>query len=484
MKKAVRYFHLALHRIPLYAKRYATYIVRAIEKRPLVTFLVALGVLVTLIVLGSFLRQVPPAEKTMTRPTKVVSVYRIGSAPRMTIQAQTKKSGVIQIVALTNGVVDKVHHLEGKDVKKGDLLLSMSTNYQGGNVLSLQRQLAQKQYEGVVKTYPNQKDLIKKQKELARKTDQNADELRAITTRSFEETRSLITLNEDILRTLDENLRTLEQNSVANRELILATKQVKSQFLAATNQARQTLRSNEYQAADDKPPAQMSELQKEIALEQLEIQEKQLNINKEISRIQLLIAQVTEGIMFPVAPFRGTIQRVLVKEKQVVTPGTPLMVLSQVIEEDPITAVAFVSKDIAQRVSRLEPSILHLGNTTYATTPTFVSTEAVEGTLYAIYYPIPDSYNAEVVSEGFITVDMPIGYAETTSIIPFVPLDAIYQTREKAYVFVNENGIAKSREIRLSTVYGRFVEITSGLSQGDAVIMDRSIIEGDFIQTR
>lgn len=456
-----------------------------VDKWPLASFFILLASLLGLIAASHYLNRPKVETVTATPVVKEVAVYRIGTAPRITVTAQTQKSGVIQIVALTNGVIDRLYHKEGDGVRKGDLLVGMSTNYQGGNVLSLQRALAQKQYEGVAKTYPLQKELIEKQRDQAEETDENSDRLREITAQSISETQDLITLNEDILRILDENIKTLQQNSAANAALILAAKQQKSQFLAATNQSRQALRNAQYESNPDNPPAQLSNITKEIALKQLDIQQKQLEVNKDVSHLQLQIAQVNEGLMFPVAPFSGIVERVFVKEKEVVTPGTPLMVFSQTKEEDPISAVAFVPREIAQKVSRLEPSTLHIGdNFSFQTNPSFISTEAVEGTLYAIYFPIPDEYNAAVVNKGLITVDIPIGYPDALVSVPYVPLDAVYQTREKAYIFIDKNGFAASREISLGEVFGQFVEVTGGINRGDAIIVDRNVIEGDIVKAK
>lgn len=479
MKKAPVFTRTLPTRYKIIRKKIITFI----DRRPLLFFFTLLGILLLLIIGNSLLQRPKVEKKEEEQRIKTVDVYQIGTAPKITVQAVTKKSGVIQIVALTSGIIDTIYHKEGDAVSHGEKLLGMVTTYQGKNALSLQRQIAQTQYNSIFETYTLQKEILEKQKELAEKTDDNSDALRNITEQSIGETQSLISLNEDILKTLDENLKTLEQNPVTNKDLILATKQLKSQFLSATNQARSGLRTSQYQANDNNPQSTLGRVQKEITINQLDVQQKQLDLNREISRLQFLVAKVNEELMVPVAPFRGTIQRVFVKEKQQVNPGAPLMVLSQVAEEDPITAVAFVSKDIADRVSRFESSVLHFGSTTFATLPTFVSTEAVEGTLYAIYYPIPDNFNRNVVSEGIITVEIPIGYPDTGTTIPFVPLDALYITQDKAYVFVIEKGVTRSRVITFGLVYGRFAEITQGLKTGDQIILDRTIIEGDLVTT-
>jgi multidrug efflux pump subunit AcrA (membrane-fusion protein) len=324
------------------------------------------------------------------------------------------------------------------------------------------------------------------EEEIVEKGHENFEDMREIIEDSLGETRSLITLNQDALSLLDQQIKDFEQanpslNSTTRPELI-ALKSQKLQLTASVNQARQALRTNEYNADEDNTPSEISELNKEVTLRQLDIQRKQLDINLAVLGLQTKVAQINESLMYPTAPFAGTIQRVFVKEKQSVKAGDPLFVISQTEQTKPITAVAFVSSDVAKRVSRIEPSTLHIGNkSTYTSIPSFVSTEAVQGTLYAIYYPIPEQYSKDVVSEGFISVDMPIGMANTTMVATYVPLDAVYQTREKAYVFVVNGDKAKSKDVQLGQVYGDSVEIVSGLKNGDQVILNRNIIAGDKI---
>lgn len=462
-----------------------------VDRRPMTSFFAVLGTVLVLIFVGNFLNKPKPVTPEQLHPVKTVSTYSIGSAPKITVSAQTKKSGVIQVVSLSGGVIDKINVQEGSQVLQGDQLLAMASNYKGENVATVSRQVADKEYQSKASTYKTEKEIIKRQKELAEANEGDKEELRKITEQSISETRTLVTANEESLRLLDEQIRDLEQAPVSPTPIpggqgdVRNLKQQRGQLINAINGARDALRKNEYNVDDDNSPAKIAELTKEIAIKQLEVQEKQLGINLEINRLKAHSAAITESLMFPTAPFNGTVQRVLVKEKQSVGQGTVLLVISQNEQTKPITAVSFVSADVAKRVSRIEPSILHIGTkATYTSIPSFVSTEAVQGTLYAVYYPIPENYSKDVVSEGFISVDMPIGMADTTMIATYIPLDAVYQTREKAYVFIVNGGMAKSRNVQLGQVYGDSVEVISGLKNGDQVILNRNIIAQDKIQVQ
>ncbi len=81
------------------------------------------------------------------------------------------KSGVIKIVAQAPGIVSGINVYEGQEVVKGGQLLSLSSNYQGGNAAAVQAQIAKNSYNLAKDTNETQKDLINKQREIANKTD-------------------------------------------------------------------------------------------------------------------------------------------------------------------------------------------------------------------------------------------------------------------------------------------------------------------------
>lgn len=458
-----------------------------IDKKPYKSFFVVLGVFLLLIVISNILGSAHPQEKKLDTVPKQVQTYTIGSAPKLTVQAQIEKSGVVHITALTSGVVQAINKQVGQKVSKGQTLLRLSSNYQGGNISSLSRQLAESQYKNVTDTYDLNKDIIKKQKEIAQKVDVQSDELRSITDKSVGETNELIDLNNQILSSLDKNIAYLEATNVSgsNDALILSAKQLKSQFLAGNNSAKQAVRMAEFNSSGDKPPADISNLQKDLTLKQLDLQDKMLDLNREVSKIQLQIARVSEGMMFPSAPFSGTIQKVFVKVGQAVNPGTELIILSETVEKDPVIAIAYVSADIARKISKLETSAVHIDDkSSFDSHPSYITQDAIAGSLYGVYFDIPNQYVSAVTEKGFITVDLPIGYFDTGAAVPFIPIDAIYQTKAQSFVFVAENGKARAKSIELGEVFGSFVEITKGLSEKDMVIVNRNVIAGDAITTR
>ncbi len=463
-------------------KNFLKQVEKKIEAKPLRFFFIFLICLLALILLSNFLTKPKKKEDQVKKEARKVEFYNIGSAPRVEVQATVEKSGVITISALTAGVIQKVNVQEGAKVGRGSRLLWISSGYNGGAISSYQRELAARQYNFTKDTYGLQKDSIAKQRDVAFKTESNAYELREITRKSIDETKSLVSLNEEILKSLDSSLKTLEDTNVsgANDAAINSTKQIKAQVLAGLSQTRSALRASEYQVNADMPPAKLSELQKDLTLKALELQEKSLDLSLEVSRIQLRIAEIGESLNYPSAPIAGTVERVFVRAGQLINPGMPLVTISGTSSS--LTAKAFIPAAYAKSMSRTEPSILKNGAKSVELIPYFISQEAVEGSLHLAAYKIPEDFSEGLSDKNIITVSLPIGSADTVAAVPFIPIDSVYQAADRAYVFVADGGVSKSKEIKTGQVFGSSVEVVSGLGKEDKVILDRTVVEGERVQ--
>ncbi|MBI3342458.1 efflux RND transporter periplasmic adaptor subunit [Candidatus Curtissbacteria bacterium] len=136
---------------------------RFIDRRPLTSFFALLVLLLVLIALGNFMRKPRHADQNVEVAPKIVQTYTIGATPKITVQGQIEKSGIVKITAQTPGIVSQINVKAGQQVWRGTNLLSLSSNYSGSNPLSVARQLAGAQYKNIVDTFPMQKDLIGKQ---------------------------------------------------------------------------------------------------------------------------------------------------------------------------------------------------------------------------------------------------------------------------------------------------------------------------------
>ena len=442
--------------------------VHFVDHKPLTSFFVVLTLLLTVIVIGNILRKPKVAEETIIAPPKEIQVYNIGEEPKITVQAQIEKSGIVKITAQTPGIVSNINVETGQEVARGTSLLALSSNYSGSNPLSVARQIAGVQFKNISDNLPAQKDLIGKQRELVDKNKENFEKLRDITKDSQDQTRSLITLNDEIISELQAQPQTTA---------------IKSQISAAqsaNNQLKQGLKNAEFQTSTDNPPTKINDLSNEIAKKQLDLQEKSLDLSKELAGLQVRLAQVNEANYFPVSPFEGTVERVHVQIGQSVTPGTVLVTIAG--NNRTATAQAFVPINIARNISQLVPSTLHFPGQTLDLTPSYISQEATEGQLYSIVYAIPQQAQSVLTNKSYINIQIPLESSYTLSTDPYVPIDSVHQTQDEAFVFVIKDGKAQNRKVQLGEVQGDYIQVLQGLEQNDKVIINRNILAGDHVK--
>jgi len=459
-----------------------------IDKHPLPSFLIFLAILILVAVVGNRLRTPVLSTTVITPPAKIVQTYQLDGAPSISIQAKIEKSGTITLVAQSPGVVQQIRKKEGQTVQRGTTLISLSTSYQGGNVASLGRQIAQKNYQYQVDNFDAQNDLINKQRDVAQKGNTLASELRSISRQSQDDTKNLINTNTDLLNSINSQLvaTTAVDSNPATNQSILPLQQAKSGVESALANLKSGQRALEYQAADDKLPAQLSEAQRDLAVKQLDLQQKMLVLGKDIAGLTLSIAQVSESSMYPASPCAGTVERIYVKVGQSVQPGTVLASIKA--NDNQATAVALVSQQIAQTISPVQPTQFMINGEKVTVIPSYISKEPTDGTLFSVIYHLPNQYSSYVTNNSWISITVPLGY-QTANISSSIPLDAVYQTQSESYVYVvgtNSQGSASAmvKKVSLGQVFGEYIEVKSGLEKQDKVITNRNVLDGDFVQIK
>jgi multidrug efflux pump subunit AcrA (membrane-fusion protein) len=185
--------------------------------------------------------------------------------------------------------------------------------------------------------------------------------------------------------------------------------------------------------------------------------------------------------MFPSTPLSGTVDRIYVHIGDTIAPGTLLANISGSTQH--VRIIVDVPADIAKNMSSLEPSVLQIGNNRIEARPSYVSLDATNGTLYSVIYDLDDSLSSKLTNATYITVKIPIGIGDTINEDPFIPLDAVVQTQEEAFVYIIGNkNTATVKKISLGNIQGKYVEVLSGLPPESRVILNRNVIEGDKVQ--
>ncbi len=473
--------------IHIFVKSLKKKALRFIDSYPLISFFVVLTLLVGVIAIGNTLRKPRQEKKEEKNIVKNVEIFSIGTSPKISFSGRVEKSGVVKIVAQSAGVVQTIHRAEGARVSRGTILLHLSTNYQGGTTPSLSRQIAQRNKTLTEEHYPIQKELIAKRREIAEKNDAMADDMRRITNDSIQNTKQLINLNREILATINDNIKTLEDTNVggSNNALILQAKQAKAGVLSGLNGLETSLRNAEYTSGEGNPQARLSDLAREIALKQLEIEEKALESGKEIARLNLLIAQITESLMFPASPCNGVIDRIYPQFGTVVNPGQPLASIR--CDTNATNLVVLVPKDVVEHISRFEQSVITRKDQSISLLPRYISQEPTDGTLYAVLFDIPQEFTDKLGEDEIVSVHIPVGNPRSLSSIPYIPIDAVFQTQRSSIVYVATQSTegqwtASGRVVTLGQVFGSFVEIVKGINAEDQIIVTRNVIAGDEVR--
>jgi len=453
--------------------------------KPHHVFVGLLGTLTLLIVVGNFLSK-PKSIVGEVLPPKSVHIFSMGSSPKMRTNGKIEKSGSIKILAQQGGIVQKIYKKEGETVDKGQWIAWISTNYQGGTAQTVTRQMAEKNYAFVTDNFDTQKELLGKRRDLANTVNTQASDLRDITGKSIADTKDLLSLNESIANTLSDQIKTLELNNADKSKdaLILQTKQSLSQVQSGILNLRSGLRNSEYQSAGDKAPANLSTLQKDLTFKQLDLEEKSLELNKQLSKLNLSVSQIMEALMYPASPVKGTVERLYVSPGQSIAPGAPIAAIAG--SNTTTRLIVGVPKHIAQNISKLEKATIYLGEKSLELSPISISMEPTEGNLNSVIFVLPEESTNEVTNASFVAVDLPVGSGTTVSVLPYIPIDAVYQTESGAYVSIatqsGEQWHVMTKPIQLGSVYGDSVSVTDGLMGDEHIILDRTVVDGERIE--
>ncbi len=454
---------------------------KKIEKRPITSLFAVIAILFVLVVLGNIFRAPTVEEKDDDFIVKNVEVFSIGDQAEITTLGQIEKSGIITIVAQTSGIVNEVNVKIGEKVVPGKKLISLASNYQGSSAPSIQRQIAGTQYQNVKDTLDTQRELIGKQRELTNKQDENADQLRQISDSSIGRTEDLLDFNNSILDSVNSNLEELETNNPdgINDDVILNTKQLKSQILSTVGQLQTGLENTRYQSDDNNPQAEISNLTREIALKQLDIQERALDLSLKTAGLQLQLAQIQESVMFPVSPINAVVDRIFVKEGQSVSPGTPLLIIHG---DQKLQLISKIPFETAQLVDKERMSKISINNNEISIYPTHISIDATDGSLSTIIFNIPALYENSLSNNSSVSVTLPLRKLAKNNSAIYIPIDAIHHLPDGAIVYVIDGDKAKAINIELGSVSGSFVEIKSTeVSKYSHIILSRNISDSDHV---
>lgn len=179
------------------------------------------------------------------------------------------------------------------------------------------------------------------------------------------------------------------------------------------------------------------------------------------------------------APISGRIGQSLLKKGDYVAPS--MGSLARIVQMDPVRVVFSVSdkaylegKHIAKGSDMAESirAQLRLANgVTYAHegAPDFFNNEMDTATAsLSIRYSFPNP-DQELLANAYVTVLLS---ARQPQLRLAIPANAVLANATGDYVFVNNNGTAERRIVKMGEVQAGYVEILSGLEEGEEIVTD------------
>jgi len=165
------------------------------------------------------------------------------------------------------------------------------------------------------------------------------------------------------------------------------------------------------------------------------------------------------------SPIDGSIDQMDLKMGQVAQPGVTGI---RIVNADNLKVKADVPESYASRINQGDnvKVVVPDANDSLTTKLTFVA-KVIDPTSrsFAIEIALPSRRTLRPNMTATIKI---ADYSSNNAIV--IPLNTVQKSEQGDYVYVNENGVAKRKNIKVGSSYGGLSEIVSGLAQGDQVI--------------
>lgn len=455
-------------------------VIEAIEKHPMPMFLGLLAAMLITTALGSWLRR-PDAPVVSSEPTPIpVEIFLQGEQPRISLTGVVEKTGVITLSAQTPGVIQTVHLSQGATVTRGSRIVSISSNYLGGNAASVARAISEKNAQFSSDTLNDQLLIIEAQRENIRQAKEQTGTLKDINRQTLDNNRRLVDIQRQLLSSLDAQLETLTTTNVSgsNNAAIEQATSAKAGLMAGIFQLEASIKQLELQTDDDGPVQAIARISSDSTLKQLDTQERSLKLGNDIAQLNLKLSRLSEASFYPASPVKGVVERIYVRPGQSINPGTPIALIRA--NEQSGQIVVSLPSTLGKQLSQIEPAIAMIDGEEVWMSLETVTTEPTQGSLVSAIYRIPETALTEITDGQFIELSVAIGTRQLSNEIT-IPLKAVYQTQDQSFVYVVSEGKAMVKTVTLGRVVGEYVTVTNGIESSDQVIITRGVTQGDSV---
>lgn len=442
------------------------------HRKRFISVVLLLIAVIGVIIYAALRNPTPETTKTNDSPSPLqVEAVKFGDTSVMqTTTGSVQDVNTVQLVAQSAGPVSVISVSEGDAVYHGQLILQQRSAYNAGNQQSVSRQIAQKNLKQAETTLQSTVESVSLRREQASLNEENSDEQRRLLEESENGVDRLIELSEDQVEYLEQQIETAPDDATR------AT--LRGQLLgvqSTLNQARSQQRDINYRTDQDNPPAELSEVSRDLVFSSTEGELEVAKLQRDIAALNLKSARIAEAATRVTAPFSGTIQSLEVTEGQYVQPGTPVAVISG---QEELQLSVLLSSNLAQQVDRGGTITLQDDGQTFSVPIQYVSQVPVQGSLHELTAILPNGTQALTDGES-VAVDIPLLQMTPISSNYYVPLDAVFVTNRESFVFVvGEDGSVEQRTVETGTALGDVIDIRTGLVPGDIVILDRRVTAG------
>jgi len=197
-----------------------------------------------------------------------------------------------------------------------------------------------------------------------------------------------------------------------------------------------------------------------------------------VAEAALREARAMLGYVNVTAPFDGVVSRRLAEVGDLAAPGKPLMEIEDRGELRFEADVPEALIGVVNAGDKIEVSIPAIRQSFGATVAEVSPTADAASRTFLVKLDLPTSPDLRAGQFGRAAV--PVGEAKSIRI----PASALVKRGQMEIVFVNDSGKAQLRLIRTGKIFSDGVEILSGLSEGDAVILSNpaALIDGQAVE--
>lgn len=290
-------------------------------------------------------------------------------------------------------------------------------------------------------------------------------------------------VTEEVVGTVRTRLRSVIEAKVSGRiSEMPATlgRKVKSGELLAKIDAREIQARLEQADAQNEQASRDLERVRTLALKQVASKQEldAAEARARVAEAALREARAMLGYVNITAPFDGVVSRRLAEVGDLATPGKPLLEIEDRGELRFETDVPEALIGLVNAGDRLEVSIPTIRKTFPATVAEVSPTADAASRTFLVKLDLPASPDLRAGQFGRAAV--PVGEAKSLRI----PESAVVKRGQMEIVFVNDAGKARLHLVRTGKTFPDGVEILSGLSEGDAVILadPASLVDGQPVE--